>query len=118
MYVTSQEVYNSIFIVAGENNKFELYTQPLDDEFSYIHLRDDIAEILDLSDISPKDLQHGINWPDLIKTYRKLSLEKSQTDGYHMLFIRYSRSPIRDFEIYLRILTGENQDDIQLMLKQ
>ena len=32
--LTSLEVYNSIFYITEENNNFELYTQPLDSEFS------------------------------------------------------------------------------------
>ena len=32
--------------------------------------------------------------------------------------IRYSRSPFRDFEKYLRNLTGLNEDDIQVIIKQ
>ena len=30
----------------------------------------------------------------------------------------YARSPLRDFESYLRIIVGLNEDDIQLILKQ
>ena len=35
-----------------------------------------------------------------------------------MLLMGYARSPFRDFESYLRILVGLNEDDIQLILKQ
>ena len=30
----------------------------------------------------------------------------------------YAQSPFRDFESYLRIVVGLNEDDIQLILKQ
>ena len=45
-------------------------------------------------------------------------VEKSQTDVYHILIIRYSLWQFQDFETYLRILTGVNEDDIQLKSKQ
>ena len=45
-------------------------------------------------------------------------MEKSQTDGYFLLLNNYVFSPYRDFERYLRTLTGLNEDDIQLILKQ
>ena len=73
---TSSEVYNSIFNITEENNKLELYTHPLDDEFSYTPMKENIAEVLHLSDISPEDLQHKIHAPDIIRTYRKLTIEK------------------------------------------
>ena len=35
-----------------------------------------------------------------------------------MLILGYARSPFRDFESYLRIVVGLDEDDIQLFLKQ
>ena len=53
------EVYNSIFIITEENNKFELYKFP--DEKSggicYIKVRDDIEKDLGISEITATDLQ-------------------------------------------------------------
>ena len=40
------------------------------------------------------------------------------TDGYIILLMGYARSPFRDFESYLRIVVGLDEDDIQLNLKQ
>ena len=77
-----------------------------------------MAEVLGLSDISPEDLKHEKPGPDIVKLYRVLSIEKSQIDGYFILFRRYLQSPFLDFESYLIILTGLNEDDIQLILKQ
>ena len=56
--LTSLEVYNSIFKITEEKNKFELNTDPLDSELSYTELKDKVAEILGLSDFSSKDLSH------------------------------------------------------------
>ena len=35
-----------------------------------------------------------------------------------MSLLRYNRSPFRDFEIYLRIVVGLDEDDIHFILKQ
>ena len=56
--------------------------------------------------------------PRIIGAYNKLRLEKSSTDDYIMLLMGYARSPFRDFESYLRIVVGLDEDDIQLLLKQ
>ena len=112
------EVYNSIFNITEENNKFELYTDPLDSEFFFTEMKGRIAELLDLYPISPKDLEDKTTGPDIIKTYRELSMEESQTDGFYYLLLNYTQSPLGDFENYIRILTGLNEDDIQLILKQ
>ena len=112
------EVYNSIFIITEENNKFKLYAGFLYNELSYTTFKDKIAKALGLSDISSEDLENEIRGRDIIEIYRKLVIEKSETDGYFLLLKRYLRTPFRDFESYLRILTGLNGDDIQLLLKQ
>ena len=44
--------------------------------------------------------------------------EKSSTDGYIILLMGYARSLFRDFESYLRIIVGLDEDDIRLILKQ
>ena len=48
-------------------------------------MKDKVAEVLGLSHSSLQDLQHEIHGLDIIETYRKLSIEKSQTDGYYLL---------------------------------
>ena len=115
--IRSSDVYNSIFNMTEEKNKFKLYAEPLYNELSYITLKDKVAEILSVSDISPEDLDYEIHGPNIIKTYGKLSTEKSQTDAYYILSNIYLQTPIRDFESYLRILIGLNEDDIQLLIK-
>ena len=81
-------------------------------------MKDKIAELLDLSQITPEDLEHKTRGPDIINAYRELSIEESQTGGYYFLVLNCTQSSFRDFESYLRILTGLNEDDIQLILKQ
>ena len=71
------EVYNSIFDITEENNKFELYIENFDEFFSYTSQKDDIVEILNISAITPYHLQHETIAPLIIKTFKKLKLEKN-----------------------------------------
>ena len=67
------EVYNSIFNITEENNKFELYKFP--DEkaggITYEKDRDEIERDLDISDITAADLQDDIIGPNIIKEDRE-----------------------------------------------
>ena len=111
------EVYNSAFNITEENNKIELYTDTFD-ELSFTELKDEVEEILSLSDITPYCLQHEKIGPRIIETYRNLKREKSSTNGYFILLMGYARSPFRDFESCLRIVVGLDEDHIKLILKQ
>ena len=115
--LTDLEVYNSIFNITEENNKFELYIDTFD-EFSFTELNDGVAEILNNSDMTPYHLQHETIAPHIVETFQKLRLEKSSTDGYYILLMSYLASPFRDFESYLRIVVELDENDIQLILKQ
>ena len=95
--LTNLEVYNSIFNINTTSKKFELYTDTFD-EFPFEELKDEIEEILNISDITPYHLQHEKIGPRLIEAYRKLRLEKSSSDDYIILLIGFDRSPFRDFE--------------------
>ena len=74
-------VYNSIFKITEENNKFELYTDNFE-EFLFVELKDELEEIPSISAITPKHLQHEIIRPQFIQAYKNLKSEKSSTDGY------------------------------------
>ena len=67
--LTDLEVYNSIFNITEENNKFELYKFP--DEKSggvtYEKVRDEIEKDLDIEDITAEDLQDEIIGPIIIE---------------------------------------------------
>ena len=111
------EVYNSIFNITKENNKFELYTDTFD-EFSFEELKDEVGENLNIPEITDDHLEDDILAPRIAETYLKLRSDKSSHDGFIILLMGYARSPYRDFEIYLRIVVGLEEDDIQLILKQ
>ena len=115
--ILSSEVYNSIYNINATNNKFELYTDSFD-EFLFEELEDELEEILTILDITSYHLQHEKIGPCINQAYRKLRIEKSSTDGYIILIMGYARSLFRDFESYLRIVVGLNEDDIPLILKQ
>ena len=46
------EVYNSIFIITEEYNKFDLYADTFD-EFSFEELKNEVEELLKISGITP-----------------------------------------------------------------
>ena len=112
------EIYNSNFNLAEENKKLELYTDPIDSDFSFNELKDKVAEVLGLSAISTEDSEHELYGPIITKTKRKLITEKSQTEGYYILILKYMHSSFKDFESYLKILSSLDENDIHLIFKQ
>ena len=114
---TDLEVYNSIFIIAKGNNKFELYTDTFDG-FSFEELKDELEEIINISNFTDDHLEDETIGPRIIKAYWELKSEKSSTDGYIILLMGYARSLFRDFESYVRIIVGLDEDDIRLFIKQ
>ena len=111
------EVYNSIFNITEENNKFELYRDS-SSKFGFLELKDELEEILNISHITNEHLDDEVLGPRIFDEYIKLSTEKKNNDGYMILILSYSRSLFRDFESYLRIVIGLDEGDIQLTLKQ
>ena len=111
------EVYNSIFNITKENNKFELYTDTFDD-FSFLELKDELEEILNIPNITDSHLEDESLTPLIIDTYPKLRSDKSSHDGFTILLMGYARSPFRDFESYLRLVVGLEEDNIRLVLEQ
>ena len=114
---TNLEVYNSIFNITEENNKFELY-RDMSAKFGLLELKDELEEILNIPHITIEHLDDEILGPRTIYELIKLSNEKKNSDGYMILLSRYSASPFRDFESYLRLVIGLDEEDIQLILKE
>ena len=81
------------------------------------NLKDELEEILSIPEITPSHLQHEKMGLRYIQDFEKLRSDKSSTDGYVKLLKGFARSSFRDFESYLRILIGLNEDIIQLVLK-
>ena len=74
------EVYNSIFKITEENNKFEFHTDNFN-EFSFTESKDELEETLSFSDITPQHLQHEIIGPRFIQVYKKFRIDESNIDG-------------------------------------
>ena len=118
--LTSLEVYNSIFNITEENNKFELYKFP--DEkaggVSYESVEDEIERDLDISDITAEDLQDDIIAPIIIKEYREQVIKRMNDVGYMNILAGYATSVFQDFESYLRTEVDLVVDDVKLVLDE
>ena len=111
------EVYNSIFNITEENNKFEIY-RDTPTKFQILDLKDELEEILGIPHITREHLLDDETASRIIDEYHKLSQEKKNSDGYTILLLNFSRSQFRDFESYLRIRVDLDEEDIQLILKE
>ena len=115
--LTDLEVYNSIFNITEGKNKFEIY-RDTPTKFQFLDLKDGLEEILNIPHITREHLLDDETASRIIDEYHKLSHEKKNSDGYTILLLNYSRSQFRDFESYLRIRVGLEEEDIPLILKQ
>ena len=115
--LTNLEVYNSIFNITEENNKFEIY-RDVPTKFRFLDLKDELEEILGIPYITQEHLLDDETASRIFDEYHKLSQEKKNSDGYTILLLNYSRSQFRDFETYLRIRVGLDEKDIQLISKE
>ena len=66
--LTSVEVYTSIFKLTEENNKLKVYLFPQSKNggISYEKVRDEVEKDLEISDITPTDLQDEIMGPIIV----------------------------------------------------
>ena len=114
------EVYNSIFNITEENNKFELYKFP--DEkaggVTYEKVRDEIERDLGIKDITATDLQDDLIGPIIIEEYREQVKKRMKDDKYMKIVAGYVRSVFQDFESYLRTEVDLVQDDIKLVIDE
>ena len=92
-----QNADRTIFDITDEIIKFEVFAD-LSDEFSFRELKDELEEILCVSDISSKALQSEILGPRFNEVCKKLVSEKSSTDGYIITITGSAPSSFRDFE--------------------
>ena len=111
------EVYNSIFNITEEKNKFEIY-RDTHTKFHFLDLKDELEEIPGIPHITQEHLLDDETASRIIDEYHKLSHEKKNSDGYTILLLNYSRSQFRDFESYLRMRVALDEEDIQLILKE
>ena len=81
------EVYNSIVNITDKNNKFELYSENMQnpEEITLENTKDLIEKNLDVSNINDDDLLDGEIGDIIVEEYRKIYLEKSRDDGFTIL---------------------------------
>ena len=118
--LTDLEVYNSIFNITEENNKFELY-KFLDEKrggISYTKVRDEIEKDLDIEDITAADLQDDIIAPNIIKEYNEQVTKRMNDGGDMNILARYTSSVLQDFESFPRTQIDLVEDDIKLVLDE
>ena len=115
--LTNLEVYNSIFNISEKNNKFKIY-RDISNKFGFLELKDKLEEILNIPHITTEHLDDEILGPRIIDEYNKLSIGEKNRDGYMILLLGYSASPFRDFESYLRLVVGLDEEDFRLILKE
>ena len=80
--------------------------------------KDELVEILSKSHVSPERFRDKLKDPPVIITNQKTSLEKRQTEYFIRFLLGFARSPIRDFERYLRFVVGLDEADIHLSLEK
>ena len=88
--LTDSEVYNSIFNITEENNKFDIYRDS-SNKFGFLELKYELEEIVNISHITNEHLNDEVLGPRIIDAYIKLSSEKKNTDGYMLILVGYSR---------------------------
>ena len=118
--LTDLEVYNSIFNITEENNKFDLYKFP-DDKIggvTYEKVRDEIKKDLDIEDITAEDLKDEIIGPLIIEEYEKQISKRMNDEQYMNILSIYTSSVFQDFESFLRSQIDLVEDDIKLVLEE
>ena len=118
--LTDLEVYNSIFKITEENNKFKLHKFP--DEkaggISFTKVRDEIEKDLDISDNTAGDLQDDIIGPIIIDEYRNQVTKRMKDVKYMEILTGYTSSVFQDFESFLRTEVDLVEGDIKLVLDE
>ena len=118
--LTGLEVYNSIFDITKENNKFELYKFP--DEKSggvtYEKVRDEIEKDWDIEDITATDLLDDIIGPIIIEDYKEQVSKRMKDEQYMNVLAVSTSSVFQAFESFLGTQIDLIEDDIKLVLEE
>ena len=118
--LTDLEVYNSIFNITEENNKFELYKFPNEKAggVTYEKVRDEIEKDLDFEDITAEDLQDDIIGPIIFEEYEEQVTKRMNDEQYVNILAFYTSSVFQDFESFLRTQIDLIEDDVKLVLDE
>ena len=118
--LTDLEVYNSIFNITEENNKFKLYKFP-DEKAGGVtneKVRDEIEKDLGIKDITATDLEDDIIGPIIIEEYKEQVTKRMNDEQYMNILAIYTSSVFQDFEGFLRTQIDLVEDDIKLFLDE
>ena len=118
--LTDLEVYNSIFNITEENNKFKLYKYPDRKSVivSYEKVRDEIEKVLHNSYITANDLQDETIAPTIATEYREQGTRRMKDDKYMRILAIYVNSIFQDSESFLRTEVDLVEDDVRLVLDE
>ena len=118
--LTDLEVFNSIFNITGEKNKFEFYKFPDKKAggISYTKIKDAIEKDLDIEDITAEDSQDDIIGPIIIEEYEEQVAKRLNDEPYMNILAFYTSSVFQDFESFLRTQIDLVEDDIKLVLDE
>ena len=118
--LTDLEIYNSIFNITEENNKFELYKFPNEKAGGVTNekVREEIEKDLDFKGITAEDLQDEIIGPIIIEEYEEQVTKRMNDEQYMNILAIYTNSVFQDFESYLRTEVDLVEDDIKLVLDE
>ena len=118
--ISRLRLYNSIFKITEENNKFELCKFP--DEkaggVTYEKVRGEIEKDLDISDITAADLQDDIIAPNIIEEYKEQVTKRMKDEQYMNILAIYTSSVFQDFKSFLRTPIDLIEDDVKLVLDE
>ena len=118
--LTDLEVYNSVFNITEENNKFKFYKFP-DDKIggvTYEKVKGEIEKDLGIEDITAADLENDIIGPIIFKEYKEQVTERMNDEQYMNILAIYTSSVFQDFESFLRAQIDLVEDDIKLVLDE
>ena len=118
--LTDLGVFNSIFKITEENNKFKLYKFP--DEkaggVTYEKVRDEIEKDLGIKDITATDLEDDIIAPIIIEEYKEQVTKRMNDEQYMNILAIYTSSVFQAFESFLRTHNDLVEDDNKLVLDE
>ena len=118
--LTDLEVYNSIFNITEENNKFKLYKFP--DEkaggVTYEKVTDEIEQDMDIEDITAADLQDDKIGPIIIGQYKEQVTKRMNDEQYMNILAIYTSFVFQDFESFHRTQIDLIEDDVKLVLDE
>ena len=82
--LTDLEVYNSIFNITEENNKFKFYksSDGKSGVITYEKVRDEIERDLNILDITAADLQDDLIAPIIIEEYKEQVTKRLKNEQY------------------------------------